>query len=58
MGFNIKVIQETPTSPSIKADKVYSMEVVQKSSWMSPILCYLQYDELPLDEGEERRIWE
>lgn len=53
-GFNRKVIQETLASPNIEADEVYSLEVVLESSWMSPILCYLQYEELPLDEEEAR----
>lgn len=54
--FNITVIQETLSSSSIKSDEIYTLEVVFESSWMSPILCYLQTNELPLDEGEERRI--
>lgn len=55
-GFSITVIQETSTSPSIKADMIYSLEVVPKSNWMSPILHYLLGNELALDVGEARKI--
>lgn len=35
---------------------MYSLEVITEFSRMSPILRYLQTGELPLDEGEARRI--
>lgn len=54
---NKTIIQEIIVSHNIKAHRVYSLGVVPESSWMSPILHYLQLDELLLDEREEKRIW-
>lgn len=56
-GYNKTVIQDTITTLTIMEDERYTLEVSLDSSWMSPILCYLQEDELPLDEGEAKKIF-
>lgn len=55
IGFNKIVIQKNISILSIEIGGVYSLEVIPKASSMSPILCNLQEDKLPLDEGEARR---
>lgn len=54
--FNRIVIHETLASPSIKGEETYSWELISESSWMSPILHYLQLGKLSSDEGEDRKI--
>lgn len=56
VGFNRTIIHETLASPSIEAGEVYSIELVPVSSWMSSILCYLQYGKLPPNGGETMNI--
>lgn len=56
VGFDRTIIQETAASPDTEAEVLYSLELIPKSSWMSPILHYLQSGVLPLDEGEIRNI--
>lgn len=56
MRFNRIVIQETLVSPSIEEDEAYSLEIFPESNWMSPILHFLQSDELLHDEREAKKI--
>lgn len=49
-------IQETITTSSIEADETNTLEVIQTTGGMTPIIHYLQPDELPLDELKVEKI--
>lgn len=53
---NKRIIQETISSLGIELGELHSLVVVPESNWMSPILHYLQENELTLDKGEAGRI--
>lgn len=56
IGYNRTITQYTLFIPSVEASETKNVDVSLSASWMTPIIYYLQYDELPQDELEAKKI--